>query len=64
MKSVSETEAIRIYPMPDKAHGIMWRIVPPQSYQKIGDECYWAKDKNELADKIKEISDFLLSHKK
>lgn len=34
MKSVSETKAIRIYPMPDKTYGIMWKIHLPKSCQK------------------------------
>lgn len=63
MKSVSETKAIRIYPMPDKTYGIMWKIHLPKSCQKKFGVEDWASDKSELADKIKKISDFLLSHK-
>ena len=64
MKSVSETKAIRIYPMPDKTHGIMWKIHPPKSCLKKFDAEDWAIDKSELQDKIKKIIDFLLSQKK
>ncbi len=64
MKPVSETKAIRIYPMKDKTYGIMWEIHPPASCLKQFDAKDWASDENELAHKIKEISDFLLSQRK
>jgi hypothetical protein len=63
MKSVGETKAIRIYPMPDKTCKVMWEIHPPKSCQKKFGVKDWASDKSELANKIKKISDFILSHK-
>jgi len=63
MKPVSETKAIRIYPMPDRTHGIMWKIHPPKSCLDKFDEEYWASDKKELINKLTEISKFLLSKK-
>jgi hypothetical protein len=62
MKPVGEGKAIRIFPMPDRTYGIMWAIHPPRSCQKKFGDKVFASDKSELADKIKKISDFLLSH--
>ena len=64
MKTVGETKAIRIYPMKDNTHGIMWKIHPPKSCLKKFDEEDWAKNEKELTDKITKISNFLLSKSK
>ena len=64
MKPVGETEAIRIYPMPDETYGVMWKIHPPKSCWEEFDREDWAKNEKELIDKINKISKFLLSKKK
>lgn len=63
MKSVGETKAIRIYPMPDSTCKIMWKIHPPESCLKEFEKEDWAKSKEELADKINKIGEFILSKK-
>lgn len=63
MKAIGDTKAIRIYPMKDSTYGIMWKIHPPKSCLEKFNEEDWANDKKELADKINEISKFLLSQK-
>lgn len=60
MKSIGETKAIRLYPMEDTTYGIMWKIHPPKSCLSKFDEEDWAKDKNELADKITKLGEFML----
>lgn len=61
MKAVVETRAIRIYPMPDKTHGIMWKIHPPKSCWEKFDKEDWAQNKEELVNKINKIGEFMLS---
>lgn len=62
MKTIGETQAIRIYPMPDKTYGIMWKIHPPKScLDKFAKE-NWAKDNKELIEKIKKIGKFILKN--
>ncbi|MDP2939517.1 MAG: hypothetical protein Q8O13_05525 [Candidatus Omnitrophota bacterium] len=63
MKAVVETKAIRIYPMPDKTHGIMWKIHPPKSCWEEFDKEDWAQNKEELVNKINKIGEFILSKK-
>lgn len=61
MKVVGETKAIRIYPMKDSTYGIMWKIHPPKSCLEEFDEEDWAKNKEELVNKINKIGEFILS---
>lgn len=42
MKAIVETRAIRIYPMPDKTHRIMWKIHPPKLCWEKFDKEDWA----------------------
>lgn len=63
MKAVAETKAIRIYPMPDKTHGIMWKIHPPELCWEKFDKEDWAQNKEELVNKINKIGEFMLSKK-
>lgn len=60
MKSISETKAIRIYPMKDSACGIMWKIHPPKACLDKFDEEDWAKDSKELVDKIYKIGKYMV----
>ena len=63
MKAIGESRAIRIYPMPDKTHGIMWKIHPPKSCWKEFDKEDWAQNKEELVNKINKIGKSMLSKK-
>ena len=61
MKTITETKAIRLYPMPDSTHGIMWKIHPPKSCLEKFDKEDWAKNTEELLDKLKDLGKFILS---
>jgi hypothetical protein len=62
MKSVGETKAIRIYPMKDATYKIMWKIHPPKSCLSKFDKEDWAKNDNELLNKIKKLGKYILSN--
>jgi len=62
MKKLSESEAIRLYPLPEKG-GFSWRAEPPASLKVIqeklpfyGEHGFWLKDWNELRSWIEEVS--------
>jgi hypothetical protein len=63
MKAIGETKAIRIYPMKDSTYGIMWKIHPPEFCLEEFDKEDWAKNDEELIQKIKDIGEFILSKK-
>ncbi len=63
MKEIGKTRAIRIYPMKDNTYGIMWKIHPPEfCFEEFNNED-WAKNDEELIDKIRKIAEFILSKK-